>query len=51
MGNGELDDGAIALNEMFESYIRARFTRREALELIKVHLAKVIEGRATDETT
>ncbi len=50
MSSGEIDDGAIAINEMFMSYVRAGFTRREALELIKVHLAKVIDGEATDET-
>ncbi len=34
-----LDESSVALHEVFLSYQRAGFTRREALELVKVLLA------------
>ncbi len=39
---GSLDAAAVAMHEMFMSYIRAGFNKREALELVKVHLAELI---------
>ena len=33
-----LDDGAVATHEIFASYVRAGFSRKEALELVKIHL-------------
>lgn len=34
-----LDDAAVATHEMFQSYMRAGFTRQEALQLVMGHLA------------
>ena len=32
------DDAAIGMHELLESYIRAGFTRKEGMELVKIHL-------------
>ncbi len=38
-----LDESTVALNEVYESYVRAGFSADQALELIKVHLAKILQ--------
>jgi hypothetical protein len=37
---GSIDLASTILHEMFQSYVRAGFTRLEALELIKVTIAE-----------
>jgi hypothetical protein len=36
-------DGAIAMNELFMSYVQAGFTRAEALQLVLGHLAICVQ--------
>lgn len=46
-----IDVATAAMHEMFLSYMRAGFKRREALELIKVHLGGLdLSGEAHDES-
>ena len=47
---GEIDAGAIAQHEILMAYIRAGFSRREAMELVKTHImAASSNGGSTDE--
>lgn len=39
-----MDEGAIALHEVFMSFVRAGFDRCEALELVKIHLVESIRS-------
>lgn len=39
----DLDGASITLHEMFSSYVRAGFTRQEALELTKVTIAEQVK--------
>lgn len=39
--NDTIDVATVALHEMFLSYMRAGFKRREALELVKVHISAI----------
>ncbi len=46
-----IDIATAALHEMFLSYMRAGFKRREALELVKVHISSLDHsGDAHDES-
>ena len=36
-----LDEAAVAMHEMYLSYLRAGFTEHQAMELLKATLAKV----------
>ena len=36
------DDAAIGLHELLESYVRAGFTRKEGMELVKIHLVEYL---------
>lgn len=38
LSHGELDAAAISFHEIFMAYVRAGFTRREALELVQTHI-------------
>ncbi len=39
---GTLDQAAIAIHEMYKSYVRAGFTEVQAMELITVHLQEIL---------
>jgi hypothetical protein len=43
-----LDSEAVTWHEMYQSFIRAGFTRQEALELVKVGIAEVFRRGAAD---
>ncbi len=46
-----IDTATAALHEMFLSYMRAGFKRREAMELVKVHLGGLdLSGESHDES-
>ncbi len=46
-----IDTATAALHEMFLSYMRAGFKRKEALELIMVHLGGLdLSGEVHDES-
>ena len=38
------DEVAISMHELLESYVRAEFTREEALDLVKIHLVEYLTG-------
>ena len=42
---GELTTAAVAIHEIFISYINAGFTKEQALELIKAHIAASVPGK------
>ncbi len=45
-----IDIATAALHEMFLSYMRAGFKRKEAMELVKVHLGALdLSGESHDE--
>ncbi len=37
-----LDTSTVALNELYESYVRAGFTEEHAMQLIEVHLIDIL---------
>jgi hypothetical protein len=41
MTEGTLDEAAVGIHELFMAYVRAGFTRSEALELVKVQLNNI----------
>ncbi len=45
---GEIDAGAIAQHEILSAYIRAGFTRREAMELVKTHIIASSQGGSSE---
>ena len=50
---GNLDETAVSVHEMFQSYLRAGFRRSEALELMKAHIAaaSAINAQQPEDTT
>ncbi len=51
MTDQTLDEGAVVVHEFFLAYIKAGFKRSEALDLIKVHLAKIIDPEPKGDDT
>lgn len=37
-----LNEAAIAVHELFDSYLHAGFSRNEAIELVKIHLSSLL---------
>jgi hypothetical protein len=42
---GELTTAAVAIHEIYISYMNAGFTAAQALELIKAHIAASVPGK------
>ncbi len=38
-----LDDSTVILNELYVSYVRSGFTKKQAMQLIEVHLRKILD--------
>lgn len=42
LGMGMVDQNAVQVDELMQSYLRVGFTREEAFELVKMHLHAVL---------
>ena len=47
-GLGAIDEIAVALHEIYESFVRAGFDRSDAFELVRVQWGQVIAGSIND---